>query len=109
MATAADVYYISSDMTEKITGLSAGGSYLNTATITYALKNAIGDTLVGGTGSYTYTAASNGNYTAPIESTVTTLMSEGATYYLHVTIVSGNYNAFFRLERWANYAGPTTG
>ena len=99
MATAADVYYISSDMTEKITGLSAGGSYLNTATITYALKNAIGDTLAGGTG----------NYTAPIESTVTTLMSEGATYYLHVTIVSGNYNAFFRLERWANYAGPTTG
>jgi hypothetical protein len=96
----ADVWNYACDMTETATGLSvtvAGAvTYLNSATVTYALLDAafapvsISDVPV--TGSYTYTAASSGDYTAPIESTVTGALTVGAKYYLAVTVVSGSYN-----------------
>ena len=101
----ADVYFINCDMTESLTGLSAGGGYLNSATVTYAVKDASGATLSGGTGSYSYTAASNGNYTATIESTVTALMTPGHTYVCEVTITSGSYNDKRYLRRKAVYRG----
>ena len=88
-------------------GLSAGGSFLNAATITYAIKTATGAAVSGGTGSYSYTAASDGDYTATIESTVTSAFSDGAAYYLEVTITSGSYNDFRRLKRIAQYRGTT--
>ena len=100
-------HYIGCDMTESIEWLSVGGSYLNSATVTYALKDAAGTTLPGGTGSYSYTAASDGDYTATIEGTVTALMTAAAEYWLEVTIVSGSYNDFRRLRRVAAYRGRT--
>lgn len=103
----AGVYDIASDMTETLTGLSAGAGYLNAATVTYALKDELGTTIAGGTGSYTYTPASNGVYTASIESTVTTLLTVDKTYYLWVTIVSGAFNDQRRLPRLAKYREDT--
>lgn len=100
-------YYIGEDMTETLDALTAGGSYLNAATITYALKDRSGTTITGGTGSYSYTASSDGDYTATIESTVTSLLSEDVLYYLWVTIVSGSYNGSRRLERRAKYRGDS--
>jgi hypothetical protein len=85
--------------------LSAGGGYLNSATVTYAVKTVTGTTLTGGTGSFSYTAASNGDYTATIESTVTTLMTPGATYVCEVTISSGSYNDKRYLRRTAQKRG----
>lgn len=99
----ANVLYIGCDMTETITGLTGGGAYLNAATVTYALKDGAGNTVTGGTGSYSYTAASNGNYTATIESTVTTLCVDGVRYWLEVTMTSGGYNGFWRIPRFAQY------
>lgn len=103
------VWYVGEDMTETATGLTAGGSALNSATITYALLDSAGvavevdDTPV--TGSYTYTPASSGDYTAAIESTVTEVLTPGSLYLLDVTGSQGGYNFRRRLERRAMYRG----
>lgn len=98
-------WYIGEDMTEDADAINVSGTYLNSATITYAITDAAGTAVSGGTGSYSYTAASNGDYTAVIESTVTTLLTEGGLYYLTVTGSQGNYNWRRRLPRWAAYRG----
>ena len=107
----ADVWNIGADEAESLTGLSAGGGYLNAATVTYAVKDAAGVAVtvsdVPVTGSYTYTPASDGDYTAVIQSTVTGVLTDGRKYVLEVTIVSGDYNDFRRLERRAQFRGPT--
>lgn len=92
---------IGCDETVTWTGASAGGSYLNSATVTYSLKTATGTTL--GTGTLSYTAASSGDYAGTIESTVTALLSEGVVYYVEYTLVSGSYNDFRRREFVARY------
>jgi len=101
------VLFIACDHNVTLTGLTAGGSYLNAATVTYALKTGLGVTVTGGTGTMTYTAASNGNYTGTIESTVTTLLSEGAGYRLEVTISQGNNDDFRVLQFTARYRDAT--
>lgn len=102
-------WYIGEDMTETATGLSAGGGYLNSATITYALLDSAGVAVevddVAVTGSYSYTAASSGDYTVAIESTVTGVLTPGALYLLDVTGSQGSYNFRRRLERRAMYRG----
>ena len=102
-----NVLYIGSDTTLTLTGLSAGGSYLNSATVTYAIKTAAGAAVTGGTGSYSYTAASNGDYTATVESTVTDDLTDGALYYVEVTISSGSYQDFRRIPHRACYRTDT--
>lgn len=97
------IIYISSDHTVTLTGLSGGGSYLNAATVTYALKDLAGTTVSGGTGTLSYTAASNGNYTGIIDATVTALLTDGGMYYVHATIVEGGYNDFRKLMLIAKY------
>lgn len=85
---------VGTDRVETITGLvDADGNYLNAATITYALKDASGTTVSGATGSYSYTAASDGDYAATIDAVTTALLTPGQTYYLHVSVDQGSYEA----------------
>lgn len=103
----ADTIYIGSDHTITLEGLTGNGVYLNAATVTYALKTSAGTTVTNGTGSLTYTAASNGDYTGTIESTVTSTLTDGALYRLEITITESPYNDFRRLDLWATYRGET--
>jgi len=108
----ANILYISEDFRITLSGLSyetdAGvTTYLNAATVTYALKNAAGAAVAGGTGSLSYIAASNGNYVATGDKAVTVLLSEGVRYYLEVTIAEGSRDGFRRLELRAEYRGAT--
>jgi hypothetical protein len=104
--TVANILHPGSDETVTITGLYAGG-YLNSATVTYALVTEDGTAVSGGTGSFSYVAASNGNYTASIESTVTTLLTPGTTAYLNVTISESGYNDFRRIRCPVAYRANT--
>jgi hypothetical protein len=97
----ASVIGIGCDEVVTWTGATAGGAYLNAATVTYSLKTATGTTL--GSGTLTYTAASSGDYAGTIESTVTSLLTEGAVVYVEYTLVSGSYNDFRRREFVARY------
>lgn len=90
--------FINADNNVTWTGATGGGSYLNSATVTYALKTTSGTTVSGGTGTLSYVSASNGDYSGTIESSVTTSLSEGAVYLLQITLVSGSYNDYRQLE-----------
>lgn len=103
---------ISADGTISLTGLSyetAAGvvTYLNAATVTYSLKTAAEAAVSGGTGTLSYTAATNGNYQGSIESTVTSTLTAGTMYLLDVTVVEGTRNDFRRLEVYVGYRGGT--
>lgn len=107
-----NVLYINEDSRVKVTGLhyvtDAGvTTYLNAATITYALKTAAGVTVVGGTGTLSYVAASDGNYTAVIDKAVTVLLTENRKYVLWVPIAEGGRDGYRRLELYAKYRGAT--
>lgn len=102
MATA---LYIGADHTVTYSGMTAGGSYQNSATVTYALKDAVLSTVSGGTGTLSYVAASSGNYSGSIESTVTSTLTAGQVYFLDITASQGSYNDFRRLELYAEYRG----
>lgn len=100
-----DYLYLNCDHHVTLTGLSDedSGSYLNSATVTYAVKNEDGATITGGTGSLSYVAASNGNYLGTIDSTALVTNSavpltefESATVV--ITITSGGYNDERTLE-----------
>ena len=79
------------------------GNYQNSGTCTYALKDADGNAVSGGTGTLSYVAASNGNYLGVIESTVTATLTAGATYYLEITFSKSTLNDFRRLRCRAEY------
>lgn len=89
---ALDPIPIGGDYALTLTGLSGGGAFLNSATVTYELKSPAGTTV--GSGTMTYTAASNGNYAATIESTVTELLTANYRYKLCVTISQSSYNDY---------------
>lgn len=95
--------YIGSDHTVALTGMAVGATYLNAATVSYALTEADGDAVSGGTGTLSYVAASNGNYTGTIESTVADLLTENALYNLTITFAESPYNRKFRLRLRALY------
>lgn len=81
------------------------GTYLNSATVTYELKDSDGDVLDSGT--LDYVASSNGDYLGVIQSTVTDDLAENTVnnpfYYVEVTLSQGNYNGFRRLRFKARY------
>lgn len=93
--------FIAADHDLAYSGAAGSGSYLNAATITWALKNAAGTTLA--SGSLTYTASSNGNYTGVVQSTDTSGLTAGLLYYLEITFTQGLYQDFRRLTRKATY------
>jgi hypothetical protein len=100
----ANAIYFNCDHTVTVTGLRVGSAtYLNDATVTYALKTASGTSV--STGTLTYVAASNGNYSGSIESSVTGTLTVGAMYVLEVTAVESPYDDFRRLELWCSYRG----
>jgi hypothetical protein len=99
----AEPIFINADNEVSWTGATANGSYLNSATVTYALKTITGATVSGGTGTLSYVAASNGNYLGTIESTVTTLLTEGTVYLLQITLSQSSYNDFRQLEVVGTY------
>ena len=98
-----DPIYISVDHNMTLTGMNIAGTYLNTATATYVLKDADGSTVSGGTGTLSYVSASNGNYLGVIESTVTALLTENARYWIEITFSQGSYQDFRRLPVRALY------
>lgn len=93
------IMHVGSDETLTLTGMSAGGSYLNSGTATWALKTLAGTTI--GSGSFTYTTSSNGNYTSPVESTVTSLLNPGSRYVLQVTFNQSSYDKYWAEDVWA--------
>jgi hypothetical protein len=99
-----NVLYIGSDRNLKWNGAfdEENDLYLNSATITYALKTTPGGTILG-TGTLDYVSPSNGNYFGIIDSTVTGALTEDAQYVLEVTFVQGNYNDFRQLWVTALY------
>lgn len=82
-------------------------SYLNSATVTYAVKDRTGTAVSGGTGTLSYIAASSGDYEGTIESSVMTTsnFTEGETYFVELTLSQSSYNGFRRLVCRAAYRG----
>lgn len=99
--------YIGCDHSISLTGLSANGSYLNAATVSYTLYSADGTAVSGGTDTLGYVIGSNGNYAGTIESTITSDLTCGEEYYADVTISQSNINDQRRLTFIAEYRGPT--
>ena len=97
---------ISEDLTVAIEGLRDGydDSYLNSATVSAQLKDYSGDN-VGSSVTLSYQAATDGNYKGVIDAAVTALMTESHTYYIEITITSGDYNGFRKLVGTAQYHG----
>lgn len=91
--------YIGSDNNIILTGMrdSVDDSYLNSATVTYAIYAAEGyvrgtsSPIASGTGSLSYVSASNGNYRGTIDSTVTTTLTEEDWYYVVITFDQSSY------------------
>lgn len=83
--------------------------YLNSATITYAIKTVGGATVAGGTGTLDYVSGTNGNYRGVVESTVTadTVLSEGTQYNVWITLSQAPYDGFRKLVCRAEYRGST--
>lgn len=77
------------------------GTYLNSATLTYALTNDDRSQTIT-TGTLTYTSG-NGNYSGIIDGLTTVGMVEGDFYLLSVTIVQGSLNDFRQLRLQATY------
>lgn len=86
--------------------VDGGTSYLNSGTVTYALKDAAGTVLDSGT--LTYTASSDGDYAGTIDADVTVLLTEDTAYYVEITYTDGSGNDDFRrLKYTAEYRGAT--
>lgn len=100
-----DPIYIGVDNDVVVRGFynSGAGNYLNSATVTWALKNSSGTSLA--TGSCSYVSASNGNYRGTIDSTDTASLTENATYYVEVTLTEGSITDFRRQRKTARYRG----
>ena len=95
--------YIGSDHDVTYEGAYGGGGYLNSATVTFALKDSAGTTVSGGTGTLSYVAASSGNYAGVIQSSVTSLLTNRANYTLEITFVQSAFDDFRRLPLRACY------
>ncbi|AMV25537.1 hypothetical protein VT84_14155 [Gemmata sp. SH-PL17] len=104
---AANVIFIGSDHVVAWEGATGDGTYLNAATVGYALLDAGGTAVtVSGTpvtGTLDYVADSNGDYRGTIESTVTGTLRNGAQYLLDVTLVQAPFDDKRRLRVYASY------
>ena len=107
----ANLLYIGEDHTLRWDGASktvAGvTTYLNSATVTYAITDAAGTAVSGGTGTLSYVAASDGDYEGTIESSVVTAanFAEGRTYFVNVTLSESTFNGYRRLVCRVAYRG----
>ncbi len=100
--------YISADNLVEWDGLkdASNGNYLNSATVTFTLKDSAGTAVTGASAiAMTYVALSNGKYQGTLESTVS--LTEGGKYWLEVTATSGTIVGFRRIECYATYRGAT--
>lgn len=92
--------YMGNDHDVSLTGAKrrSSGTYLNAATVTYALC-ATGTTtpVTNGTGTLTYVTGSNGNYLGVIEATVTAALTEGSEYDLIYTFAESGQDASWTL------------
>lgn len=100
---AIDPLYIGADMDLGYSGAvpAAGGSYLNSGTCTYELKDS--DEEIVASGSLAYVALSDGNYAGVLESTVTEDLTADAPYSLEITFTQAGYNDFRRIPLRAAY------
>ena len=100
--------YISASNLIEISGLkdASNGNYVNTATVTFTLKNS-GNSVVSGASavSMTYVAASNGKYQGTLPNTVS--LTEGAKYWLEITSTYNTLVGFRRVQCYATYRGAT--
>ncbi len=79
-------------------------TYLNSGTVTYALKDAAGTSL--GTGTLAYDSGSNGCYYGTVDKVVTVLLTPDTDYYVEVTYTDGSGNDDFRRRQYfAEYRG----
>lgn len=99
--------YIAADHAVTYESAYAGGSYLNSGTCTFVLKDADGATVASTSGAASYVAASNGNYAGVIESTALGSLTVGALYYLEITFAQSSYNDFRRIPLKAQYREKT--
>lgn len=82
--------------------LSSNNNYVNSGTLSWNLKDS--DDVSLGTGSLTYVSGTNGRWHGAIPSTVTDGLTEGAIYYLEVTMANEDgADGFRRLELVAGY------
>lgn len=95
--------WIASDNNVEWTGASDAktAAYLNSATVTYVLKDSAGTTITSGT--CDYVAASDGDYLGVIDAADVDALTEGTQYTLDLTLVQGNYNDFRRHVLTARY------
>ena len=83
---------------------ASSGAYVNTATVTFTLKDASGNIFGGQSGvSMPYVAASNGRYEGDLPQGVTVTMAPGALFTIEVTAVGGGFTLFRRLSCIAKY------
>jgi hypothetical protein len=65
------------------------GAYINDAVVSWSVMDAAGTPLTSATGTMSYVAASNGNYTAVVPASVTSQMTQHAEYLLVLVFVVG--------------------
>lgn len=101
------ILYIGNDRYITLSGLNdaADNSYLNSATVTYAIYEANGTAVSGGTGTLSYISASNGNYRGIIDAAITATLTAEAAYYIAITATQGNYDGLFRIDCTARIRG----
>lgn len=100
--------YVSADNNIKYLGAmdDVTESYINTATVTFEVKNSAGTVITGGTGTCSYVTSSNGNYVGVLDAAAEIV--DGTTYYLEVTATaSGGYNDFRRQQCVGAYRQET--
>jgi hypothetical protein len=79
-------------------------AYVNSATVTFTLKDATGAVYNGQSGvSMPYIAASNGRYEGTIPNGTTSLMSPNQLFTVEITATSGSIVLFRRLSCIAKY------
>jgi hypothetical protein len=79
-------------------------SFVNDATVTFALKNSGGTTVTSATGTCTYVTGTQGCYEGVLEDVVS--LTENSTYYLEVTATgSSDRIGFRRIPYVAQYHG----
>lgn len=93
--------WIASDFFLYWKGARAGGNYLNSATVTWALTTSSGTSV--STGSLTYDTGSNGDYTGVIASSVTGSLTLDDTYYIYLTLSQSGFDDKRRLTCKAQY------
>jgi len=81
-------------------------SYVNTATVTFTLKNEDGTAIVGASAvSMPYVALSDGRYQGTLPRAASTLLTPGQKLFLELTATRGSAVAFRRLQCTAAYKG----